>query len=554
MIALNRRRYMGGGGAKVLPNYLAFTAIESGTFSYPKALQYSLDGGNTWVSLAANTATPTVGVGEKIMWKGSYTPGNAQNSFTSTGQFTAEGDPRSIVYGDSFETATLGSYAMYRMFSGCTKLTSVKNLVITGEFASYAVNACRRMFEGCTSLVELMDELPILTLRQACYQNMFEGCTSLTSCPSLPSTSLATDCYSRMFYNCSSLVTPMQTLPATILANSCYNNMFRGCSKLVSTPVLPAIDLVSGCYNHMFRYCSSVNYIKAMFKTEPSTTYTDNWVNGVAATGTFVKNSEATWTTTGVSGVPDGWTIVPDIIMTTATNPEVLAICYAQGWCADSSKMTAYEAAAVTSIGDVFKANKSITHFEEFAYFTSVTNLVNDAFRNCSNLVNISLPYGMTTLGTYVFYNCTKLTTVDIPSTVNTFGEGDFYNSGITSITIPVGVTVIPNHFCRSSKITELIVPEGVTTLGTNSFHSCGSLASATLPSTITTMYGYLLYNCSSLTSLTVKASSPPSLGGNALTNTSANLAIYVPSGSVSTYQGTSGWSAYASRIQAIPT
>ena len=34
-----------------------------------------------------------------------------------------------------------------------------------------------------------------------------------------------------------------------------------------------------------------------------------NWVKNVAATGTFVKNSAATWTRTGTSGVPSGWTI-----------------------------------------------------------------------------------------------------------------------------------------------------------------------------------------------------------------------------------------------------
>jgi len=32
-------------------------------------------------------------------------------------------------------------------------------------------------------------------------------------------------------------------------------------------------------------------------------------VSGVAATGTFVKNSSATWNVTGVNGVPSGWTI-----------------------------------------------------------------------------------------------------------------------------------------------------------------------------------------------------------------------------------------------------
>ena len=59
----------------------------------------------------------------------------------------------------------------------------------------------------------------------------------------------------------------------------------------------------------MFRGCTSLNYIKATFTTTPSSTYTSNWVNGVSATGTFVKNSAATWTTTGNNGIPTGWTV-----------------------------------------------------------------------------------------------------------------------------------------------------------------------------------------------------------------------------------------------------
>jgi hypothetical protein len=67
--------------------------------------------------------------------------------------------------------------------------------------------------------------------------------------------------------------------------------------------------LASYCYNVMFSGCTSLNYIKAMFTTEPSATYTSNWVKNVAANGTFVKNAAATWTTTGNNGVPSGWTV-----------------------------------------------------------------------------------------------------------------------------------------------------------------------------------------------------------------------------------------------------
>ena len=85
--------------------------------------------------------------------------------------------------------------------------------------------------------------------------------------------------------------------------------MFDGCTALTTAPELPVTTLVNGCYNYMFRGCSNLNYIKAMLTTEPSTTYTYNCVNGVASTSTFVKNSAATWTTTGVNGIPTGWAV-----------------------------------------------------------------------------------------------------------------------------------------------------------------------------------------------------------------------------------------------------
>lgn len=63
----------------------------------------------------------------------------------------------------------------------------------------------------------------------------------------------------------------------------------------------------------MFQDCTSLNYIKANFTTTPSSTYTNNWVNNVAPTGTFVKNHNASWDVTGNNGVPTGWTVTNDL-------------------------------------------------------------------------------------------------------------------------------------------------------------------------------------------------------------------------------------------------
>ena len=111
-----------------------------------------------------------------------------------------------------------------------------------------------------------------------------------------------------MFNGCTSLETAPE-LPAETLAQMCYNSMFMSCTNLTTAPVLPAITLTNYCYTQMFYNCTKLNYIKAMFTTTPSNTYTQNWVKGVASSGTFVKNRAATWNVTGVNGVPTGWTI-----------------------------------------------------------------------------------------------------------------------------------------------------------------------------------------------------------------------------------------------------
>ena len=99
------------------------------------------------------------------------------------------------------------------------------------------------------------------------------------------------------------------SLPATTLANHCYNSMFYGCTSLEIAPELPAMTLAFYCYNTMFCGCTNLRYIKSMFTTTPGMMYTNSWVSGVAATGTFVKNSAAEWDVSGVDGIPEGWTV-----------------------------------------------------------------------------------------------------------------------------------------------------------------------------------------------------------------------------------------------------
>ena len=319
--------------------YLTFYAMEDTEFSivFEKGLQsktklyitramresfsYSIDDGETWVTFETPNdtysgialTTPTIHAGEKVLWKGIGTQNfvhgtsHAYCHFTSSGRFIAYGNMMSIIYGDMFidKNDLENNHILSCFFYNNTYLISAQNLILSAT--TLADNCYNNMFSGCTSLTTA-PELPATTMVLGCYNGMFIDCTSLTTAPELPSTILAERCYGSMFSGCTSLATAPE-LPATTLTGNCYYNMFKGCASLTTAPELPATTLTDNCYVGMFNGCSNLNYIKAMFTTTPSTSYTNSWVNGVAASGTFVKNSAATWNVTGNSGIPSGWTV-----------------------------------------------------------------------------------------------------------------------------------------------------------------------------------------------------------------------------------------------------
>ena len=227
-------------------------ALGSGTLSWDPAgnqLEYSKNGG-PWTT--SDELYFQLIEGDEVAFKGVNTEYNFQMPIQCTASFNVKGNIMSLVYGDNFKTASTLTVndQFYGLFSDCVTLVSAGYL-----------------------------QLPATTLVNNCYASMFSGCTSLTTAPELPATTLAAECYYWMFFGCSSLTTAPE-LPATTLTNACYASMF---------------------YN-----CSSLNYIKCLATDISATDCTDSWVSDVSSTGTFVKNASATWTTTGVSGIPTG--------------------------------------------------------------------------------------------------------------------------------------------------------------------------------------------------------------------------------------------------------
>lgn len=340
--------------------YLTFIPLQDGQFKFipnkynsGASISYSVDYGTTWNVLPFNTYTPTIVSGHKVYWKGegfgvknsvfsiNYNEDNGGiGYFASTCDFDAEGNPVSLYYGDDLNkeiyyegykkwiknNKRCPSYGLYGLFVHCN-IVNAKNLALMSgtdsNFDKVETGVYQFMFSWCNKLVSA-PTLPSLKTRDYCYQSMFNSCSSLVTAPTIASLN-ANDkpkqySYNNMFKSCYSL---KENIPASLPymwdkdddndSKYCYGAMFSGCKALESAPTLPSLHIPTGGYSGMFTSCNKVDYIKAMFVTpitnSSNNKYTTNWVNGVAASGTFVKNSAATWNVTGVHGVPNGWTV-----------------------------------------------------------------------------------------------------------------------------------------------------------------------------------------------------------------------------------------------------
>ena len=109
----------------------------------------------------------------------------------------------------------------------------------------------------------------------------------------------------KLFYGCTSL-TKAPLLPAKTLEYQCYTSMFSGCTSLTKAPLLPATTLSNNCYYGMFSGCTSLTEVR-ISATTTGVGALDNWLDGVAASGTVYADPSLTLPTDSASGIPANW-------------------------------------------------------------------------------------------------------------------------------------------------------------------------------------------------------------------------------------------------------
>lgn len=124
---------------------------------------------------------------------------------------------------------------------------------------------------------------------------------------------------------------------------------------------------------------------------------------------------------------------------------------------------------------------KLVKYITKVIVSPDVTEIDHDAFHDCINLKDVSIPDSVNYIGRGAFYNCQNLRNVKIPKSVE---------------------YILSTTFTYCYSLENVIIPEGVKYIGSSAFSECSNLTNITLPSSVVSIDSYAFNNCKNLTNV----------------------------------------------------
>ena len=215
---------------------------------------------------------------------------------------------------------------------------------------------------------------------------------------------------------------------------------------------------------------------------------------------------------------------------------------------------------SVTSIGfSAFYYCKSLT---SITIPNSVTSIESYAFRGCTGLTSVVIGNSVTSIGEAAFGGCTSLKDLRIEDGKNTLslgynsynsnyygGEGLFYDSPLETLYLGRNLSYKTGNsygytpFYEKTTLTSVTIGNSVTSIGEVKFYGCSELTSVVIGSSVTSIGRAAFGGCSGLTSINLLGETPPTVeSGNFTEGQYVNIILYVPVGSLGTYQNADTW------------
>ena len=252
---------------------------------------------------------------------------------------------------------------------------------------------------------------------------------------------------------------------------------FSGCTGLTSITLPSGITSIGEA---AFQNCTGISTVVACMTTPPS----------IEANVFPNRSSQTLYVPSGCMPnyvTADYWKEFKKIEEPTRIyfeDSNVEAICV-QNWDTNGDGyLDQIEAYLVTDLGTTFQGNSQITKFNELQYFTSLSNIPDNAFNGCNSLTAITLPENLTTIGENAFKNCTCLPAITLSTKVNAIGSSAFMGCrSLASVSdFNKNMTIGESAFANCTNLTNLTI--NAATIKSNAFQGCTGLTSLNVSAT----------------------------------------------------------------------
>ncbi|MBP5629056.1 MAG: leucine-rich repeat protein [Bacteroidaceae bacterium] len=433
------------------------------------------------------------------------------------------------VDGMRYTTTSDSEVKVVKLSSGYYTGDIVIPSTVTYNDETYTVTSIDAAFNGSSNLTSVV--IPNTVTSLGSYA--FGSCSKLTSI-TIPNSVTSIGGYA--FYQCGKLESV--TLSSSLTSIGTY--AFGKCTKLMSIDIPNSVTTIS---SHAFYGCTSLNEIV------------------IPGSITTIQN----YSFSGCTGLTS--VSIPSSV--TRINQGAFQNC--------SSLATISIPSSVTYINDdAFKSCSSLiaVHISDLAAWCGINfsstsanplQVAQHLYLNGEEIISLTIPSSVTSVGQYAFYGLMSLTSVTIPNTVTSIGASAFSGcSGLTAVhisdlaawcRISFGnayanpLNIAPHLYLNGEEITSLAIPSSITSLTTYAFTGWTGLTSVTIPSTVTKIGNNTFDGCTGLTEVIVERTTPASI--NAYTFRDVPATLYVPSSAVTSYQAASYWKNF-SDIQPI--
>ena len=382
----------------------------------------------------------------------------------------------------------------------------VKDLIIpegTTKIGKYA-------FTTCNSLTSVTIPSGVTDFGDEAFARC-EGLTSVTSASSLGE---------RTFYGCNNITN------VTLLegVTSIGKEAFRGWSMDGSVSNLSSITIPSSLKSigsSAFANCTSLNavHIKDVAswcgidfdgeKSNPLTFAHHLFMNGNEVTNLVIPEGVTTIKQYAFSGdegltsvtIPSSMTSIERDAFKDCSNLKAVHIKNVASWCGiEFVRNNNYVSSNPLRLAHHLFLNGS--EVTDLTIPEGVSTIKDNVFDSCEGLTSVAIVDGVTSIGKRAFYKCTNLAKISIPKSLNNIGSNAFDGcTGLTAVHLSdVGTwCAIPfkqnnsgdnplkmagHLFMNGQEVTDLVIPEGVTSISYGAFNGC-KFNSVSIPSTL---------------------------------------------------------------------